>query len=142
MRWARIALFGAITALGLIVLACAETPENVQPQQGAESDLCADLDDLRSAASRLGNLSTSSTLSEITSALNAVLTALGEVLQSAASVAGSQGDALRSALNNIETSIRSALNSGSISSAITGLQDARADLESAWNDVKDRANCD
>jgi hypothetical protein len=129
-------------ALGLMVLACADAPQNTQPQQGAESDLCADLDDLRSAASDLGDLSTSSTLNQITSALNAVLSALGEVISSAGNVAGSQGDALRSALNNIEESIRSALNSGSISSAITGLQDARSDLESAWNDVQDRANCD
>jgi hypothetical protein len=143
MRRTTYTLLGVLASLVLIIgPACSDDEGNGgETQQGAESALCSDLEELKTAEQQVANLSTSSSINDITQALNSVKTAFTDLRSSARDARNADITGIQSAVDDFENSLQSAARSGSVSGAISEVQSARAELSAARADAAAKANC-
>jgi len=145
MRRTTFLWLGFVMSLMLVMgLACSNDDEGnggSEPQQGAESALCSDLEELKTAEQQVANLSTSSSINDITQALNSVKTAFTDLRTSARDARDADITGIQAAVDDFENSLQSAARSGSVSGAISEVQSARAELSAARADAAAKANC-
>ena len=144
MRRTNYLWLGVLASLLLIVgFACSNDDEGNggETQQGAESALCSDLEELKTAEQQVANLNTSSSINDITQALNSVKTAFTDLRSSARDARDADISGIQSAVDDFENSLQSAARSGSVTGAISEVQSARAELSAARADAAAKANC-
>jgi hypothetical protein len=136
-------LFGliAIVALGLS-FACSDDDDDNNTQQGSESAVCGDANQVNESIDRVKDLNSSSSISEITGSLTALGTSLTDLQSSLKDAKYDKTDELQAAGSDLRDSLSKAVSSGSIAGAQAQLNQTATELQDRVDDAKSKNGCD
>jgi hypothetical protein len=138
-------ILGLMVALSLLLFACGDDNGGGDTSSGStdggKDQVCSAVDDVESAVTTVQNLDSSSSLTDVTNALNGVVQA-GKELGNAISDAPSPDlSGLESSVQDLENALKAVPSSSSIQ---TGLQSVDKAADSVANEAKkaaDNAGC-
>jgi hypothetical protein len=125
--------------LPAVLVACGDDEPSAEE---AQSNLCDDLDGLRSSLASLSDLSIDSSISDFEDARAEVGDAVEEVVDSAGEVAEANADELQSASDDLRDAVDDIDEDTSLRDAATELQDEFSTVVAEQDELRSDVNCD
>jgi hypothetical protein len=132
---------GAGTATSRVTTTPGSSTPSSSSLQGAESELCNDLDALGLALSQMNSINSSSTVAQLQTVRTNIQSAMDDVKESAADVRDIKVDDLEGAYDDFDSAVDDVAGSTTLGSAATSIQDEASAVVQAQKFIDGEVPC-